>query len=370
MKNITIAIIAIALSACNQTSSSEEANDVWGAPNTEEGSDGSQSEESGGMLSQVNGNSEGSEGPEEIQANPAAEPARKETSFANCGKMYPAGMEPTFSKASYAEAMKPSYKVLCYRAFSVGHSGRTRTALWSAEMLDPTSMNMAKDVARSSDFKPDPNLPEDERSELDDYRRSGWQRGHLAPSADMPTLPAQAESFYLSNIVPQNGPMNGGPWRELETRVRGEAYKRRVYVVTGPLFKGAKEALRKRVLIPTAMYKAMYIVDKGAVVFIVENNKNANAFSLTVDQFSQTYGIDPFPGLTGIVRSHNIANSPLPMPEPKNKTADGESQAEAKDPYDCLAKFKSKTTGNVNYYNVFKATENREPLPSERLPCD
>lgn len=252
---------------------------------------------------------------EPLQLHPAAEPPRPAAGFTGCEKFYPGGIAPKVVAPEFRKAIEPTYSVLCYRAFAVGHSGRTRTALWSSERLDGASLSLASDVARSSSFSADDNLPEAQRAELDDYRGSGWERGHLAPSADMPSLAAQAESFRLSNIVPQNGSMNGGPWRELEMRVRQEAKKRRVFVVTGPIFRGANKTLDNRVLIPTALFKAIYAVNKGATVYVIENNKAAKSYTLSVDQFTRTFGLDPFPALQGAVRSHDLSRGPLPMPQ-------------------------------------------------------
>jgi len=218
--------------------------------------------------------------------------------------------------------IRPTFKELCYRSFHLGHSGRTRTALWSAEVLDPQKIELASRIERDSEFKPETRLPKTERSELTDYRGSGFDRGHLAPSADMPSKESQQESFILSNIVPQNGKMNGGVWRELEIEVRKRARKGKVYLVTGPIFRGSNSALKQRVLIPTSLYKAMYVVDKGAVVFVITNDNNAATTTLSIDQFTKIYGIDPFPALTGSVRTHNLALGPMPEPK-KQESSDG-----------------------------------------------
>ena len=72
-------------------------------------------------------------------------------------------------------------------------------------------------------------LPADGRASLEDYVRSGFDRGHLAPAGDMPTVSAQAESFSLANIVPQNRVLNRGLWSDIEesTRKVGRRVERR-----------------------------------------------------------------------------------------------------------------------------------------------
>src|SRR3546814_14226412 len=89
------------------------------------------------------------------------------------------------------------------------------------------------------------------------YRRSGYDRGHLAPSGNMPNKESQAESFSLANIVPQNGELNRGIWADLESDIRDTIVRYGVgYIVTGPLFLGGEiDTLHGRVMIPTHIWK-------------------------------------------------------------------------------------------------------------------
>lgn len=67
---------------------------------------------------------------------------------------------------------------------------------------------------RYDKFMPDPELPEP-RVVHKDYTKSGYDRGHMAPAADMKwSKQAMAESFYMSNICPQVGNLNRGDWIE------------------------------------------------------------------------------------------------------------------------------------------------------------
>ncbi|WP_298842388.1 DNA/RNA non-specific endonuclease [uncultured Salinicola sp.] len=307
-KNAIAMVMALLLAAC-----SSEAEDQQAAENpwTAQAGGAGQSQAPSQDSAEDEEGEDGEDG-ESAPRHPAADPPRKSGNFGNCTHMFPGGIPPRIVNPEYANAITPKYDEVCYRAFALGHSGLTRTAIWSSEVLDPQRMKMASGIDRDSSFEADPQIAEDRRSELDDYRRSGYDRGHLAPSADMPSREAQQESFRLSNIVPQEGSMNGGVWRELEMNVRREAWKGKVYVTTGPIFENANKALRKRVLVPTALYKAMFTVDKGAVVFVISNDKAADTRTLSLEQFATIYGIDPFPALTGLVRRHNIALGPIP----------------------------------------------------------
>ena len=119
-------------------------------------------------------------------------------------------------------------------AFTLCYRESYELAEWVAYEL--TREELAKNVRRSNAFRPDPAISTGS-ADLEDYRGSGYDRGHLAPSGDM-LFDAQAnsESFLLSNITPQLASFNSGIWNELENQVRrwAERYGR-VYVITGPV---------------------------------------------------------------------------------------------------------------------------------------
>ena len=238
-----------------------------------------------------------------------------------CDRMFVAGVRPVITNASLKRNADRAWDEVCYRAYSAGHAGVYRVSLWSAEIVDPTTTRLAGQLSRDSRFQEDTSIAEDRRAVDDDYRRSGYDRGHLAPSANMPSMEAQAESFYFTNIVPQNGSLNGGAWADLEKEVRKQGRKGKVYVVTGPIVHLSRQSLRSRVIVPTHVYKAIYTVGKGAVVFVAENKAGGKWQNLSVKQFASVYGIDPFPALSPRVRQHNIAIGPLPPLENEEPVA-------------------------------------------------
>ncbi|XP_061442986.1 nuclease EXOG, mitochondrial isoform X2 [Rhineura floridana] len=86
-------------------------------------------------------------------------------------------------------------------------------------------------------FRPDPSIPSMFSAMNEDYIGSGWSRGHMAPAGDNKYSPkAMAETFYLSNIVPQNYENNAGFWNRIEMYCR-ELTERfeDVWIVSGPL---------------------------------------------------------------------------------------------------------------------------------------
>lgn len=103
-------------------------------------------------------------------------------------------------------------------------------------------------------------LPANERAELKDYAKSGYDRGHMSPSADMPSESAQAESFSLANMVPQDHNHNTGIWSSIESATRYLAKKEgSLYVITGPIYKGTLKSIGNGVLVPTYIYKVIYL---------------------------------------------------------------------------------------------------------------
>jgi len=125
-----------------------------------------------------------------------------------CPDHYAGGRAPEIRNPKLAVATRE----LCYGVFGVMHSGVTRTPLWSAEHLRAENVAAAQGLKRDNAFHPEPRLPRGQRAELDDYARSGYDRGHMTPNGDMPDRATQRESFTLANMVPQDGDHNRHIW--------------------------------------------------------------------------------------------------------------------------------------------------------------
>lgn len=203
---------------------------------------------------------------------------------------------------------------LCHDGFGVVHSGVTATPLWSAQHLTAQRVIDAKQVARVDNFYPEPALSTKDRAELGHYSRSGFDRGHLAPSADMATATSQANSFSLSNIFPQQPELNRKLWAEIEATTRGLALRYDdVYVVTGVAFQGELKALRGRVYVPSAVYKAIYIpsVDAAAVWWAPNVEPGSKYEVISIDELSRRASVDVFPQIDARVKAVAVK---LPKP--------------------------------------------------------
>ncbi|WP_318258817.1 DNA/RNA non-specific endonuclease [Geobacter anodireducens] len=204
---------------------------------------------------------------------------------------------------------------LCYEGYGAMHSGITKGPLYSAEHLTRDRLKKAKGLVRKNEFHAEPSLPAKERSELRYYARSGYDRGHIAPSADMPTEQAQYESFSLANIVPQEPENNRGAWSDVEGAVRHLVnQKGDLYVVTGPLFTGGTlQQIKGGVLVPTHLYKVVWDARRGeGGAYLVENTVDARAQMVPIAQVEQLAGFNIFPAIRGEKKERLMA-----LPEPK-----------------------------------------------------
>lgn len=157
-------------------------------------------------------------------------------------------------------------------------------------------------VQRSNRFAPDPELPKGKRAELEDYRGSGYDRGHMAPAADMRwSAQAMEESFYLSNMAPQVGPgMNRGIWSEIESSIRvWVAQRGELFIYTGPIFETLKVAKigPNQVAVPTHFYKVVFDpIRVETIAFVVPNaphpNRKIDEFITSVRDIEQRTGLN------------------------------------------------------------------------------
>ncbi len=241
----------------------------------------------------------------------AVAPVSADAAPSACPEHFYAGQEPDL----YNPKLAVGARDLCFIAFGVEHSAQTRTPLWSAEHLTRDNLEAARGLPREGVFHAEPGLPADEAADLGDYRRSGYDRGHMSPNGDMPTLEAQQQSFSLANMVPQAPVLNRQLWERIESGVRHWAVRAdELYVVTGPVFQGQNlQALNGRVLVPTLIYKAIY--DPGgnrAGVYLVRNADDSDYTVLSIDQLTRLTGIDVFPALPSDVKAH-ATDLPAPL---------------------------------------------------------
>lgn len=195
---------------------------------------------------------------------------------------------------------KPTDEIIYHLGYSLLYCEEHEQAFWVAYQL--TKEEAIKIYDRTNNFKPDPKVKTGTATD-DDYKGTGYDRGHLAPAADMGwSQIAVSESFYYSNMSPQNQSFNRGIWKKLEELVRNWAIENdNVYIVTGPvLTNGLKTIGPNKVSVPHYYYKV--ILDytnpeiKG-IGFILPNepsSKPLQSFVVTIDSVEKVTGLDFF----------------------------------------------------------------------------
>lgn len=203
-----------------------------------------------------------------------------------------------------AQLINGSGQLVEHKGYTLCYNNSTRNAHWVGyELTDEEAQGV---VERGEKFCCDP-LVRGAQATDDDYRGSGWDRGHLAPAADMKwSKEAMDESFYLSNVSPQNKNLNRGVWKKLEElcRDKAELYGR-VVIVTGPIFYSdrPKTIGKKRVAVPDAFFKVLLSDYNGTyrtIGFLMENKagkKGLKEYARSVDEIEEITGIDFFSAL-------------------------------------------------------------------------
>ena len=185
--------------------------------------------------------------------------------------------------------------------YALGYIEYHEQAAWVVYKLtrDEVQTKVSK---RKNRFMEDPEIPTGSACSAD-YLRSGYDRGHLAPAADMAfSERAMADSFYYSNMSPQQPKFNRGIWKKLEEQVRYFAVREgAVYVVTGPVLPKEKTITigPNRVTVPTHYYKVIYDLTepKKMIGFILPNcniKADLKDFAVTVRQVEEQTGLDFF----------------------------------------------------------------------------
>ena len=197
-------------------------------------------------------------------------------------------------------------QLIHHQHFSLSYNDDYEQADWVSFILTRENLNKEWNQ-RNDNFRPDPAVDKGSATP-DDYRGSGYDRGHLVAAADLAwDAVAMDESFYMSNISPQSRNFNKGIWRELEELTRNWAKKfGRLYVVTGPvLSEEPKGYIGKdnEVAVPVAFFRILLDADEPeqkAIAFIIPNEISYEPlykFVLSVDEAEELTGLDFYPEL-------------------------------------------------------------------------
>ena len=206
---------------------------------------------------------------------------------------------------------KKQGQVIHRTGYTLAYDAKTRTPQWVAWEL--TKKETQGTEERSNDFQPDPDV-KGAQVVTKDYTPSGYDRGHMAPAADMKwSKKAMKESFYMSNICPQDHNLNTSDWGELENKSRQWARRfGKVYIVCGPIYNGKRNEYigDHRVKVPDAFFKVVLINEKKkqcAMGFYFENEageRKLQEYLVPVDHIEQLTGMDFFSALPDNLEDH------------------------------------------------------------------
>jgi endonuclease G len=165
---------------------------------------------------------------------------------------------------------------------------------------------------RQDDFRPDDTLPPTlPQAQLADYVGSGYDRGHMCPSADRTlTVAANSQTFYLSNMVPQAANNNQGPWNDLENECRNLARAgKELFIISGGTFSASSNQVGSGVVVPDDTFKVIVVLDavgqgpadvaaNTRVIAVLMPNENSE-IPMTADWHTFRVSVDMIEALTG-----------------------------------------------------------------------
>jgi len=206
-------------------------------------------------------------------------------------------------------------EVVHHQAMSLVYSEEHEQAKWVAHIIMPEMMTGK--VARTNDFRVDPMVKTGTCVEKDyflktlkpdstyDYDGYGYDRGHLAPSADFRwSATALSESYFYSNMSPQDPDFNRGIWADLEGLLRAYIFRNpesRLFVVTGPCLETGLPVVERGInkpSIPKQYFKVvMDMEERKGIGFILPNEKSSAplaSYSMTIDEVERLTGINFF----------------------------------------------------------------------------
>ena len=230
----------------------------------------------------------------------------------------------------YAHHFKMNGKT--YRNYSFGWSQKDRVALWVAYPLCKLYTN--GNVGRTDAWALDPLLGNDSSAPLGGYG-GRYDRGHQVPSNDRQCCyEANAQTFYGTNMTPQEPNLNQKGWQDLELRVHGWANTLdTTYVVTGCVVDGANEfttdSYGQRMTVPTAYFKAVLKYSKAstlgqwnAIGFYYEHEpyvgSPTKSHSVSIDELEKMTGLDFFVNLPAKIGEDQAAK--LEAADPDNSS--------------------------------------------------
>lgn len=212
--------------------------------------------------------------------------------FGKCDVFFPNNRPPEISNE-----IKKTSVPLCYNDFAILYSIKTKTPVYTVERL--SYLNRFHKEPRTNNFHEELRLKPKDRSTLDDYKNSGYDRGHNVPAADCKNPICMTESFSLSNMSPQSKKLNRvvlAKSVEMATRKYVERASGDVFVFTGGHYEGndIKTIGKNKVAVPTHVWKLVFDSEKKkSWVFWLENTETVKMTPpISYEEFVKKTGLN------------------------------------------------------------------------------
>ena len=223
------------------------------------------------------------------------------------GTVTPAAAPVALSDLMEIPALTTSGRIVQHGAFVTSYNTETLIPDWVAYELTAEETG-GTNTREGIEFRMDPDLRGCTQAMREDYSGSGWTKGHLIPAADAAfSDKTMAETFYFTNICPQDETLNAGDWQYLEKKVRQWANRYgSVWVVTGPIVGENRYGTigDRDVVVPDSFYKALLIRKKNgsysAIAFVMDNDDDRYYLKdcqMNINDLEALTGFDFFPGL-------------------------------------------------------------------------
>lgn len=203
-------------------------------------------------------------------------------------------------------APRPVDEIIRHKTYTLSYNNDAKQAWWVAYIVN------VEDISGSANRKEERFVIDKKvkrgSAEPEDYKSSGYDRGHLLPAGDRKATPqAMTETFLMSNVSPQRPSLNRGVWKDIEEQVRKWVKKEgRLFITTGPVLKPLPKnyiGVNNRVLVPEYFYKVVLDADAPEykmIGFLVPNegaNEPMETYILSVDEIEEFTGLDFYPEL-------------------------------------------------------------------------
>ena len=183
-----------------------------------------------------------------------------------------------FGNPSNASASDPNNYLMVNNYYVLSYSRDRGIPNWAAWRVTKADMG---NLDRVDSFRPDDRLPNGwARVTPSDYVRSGYDKGHVVPNADRDaTEESQASTFLMTNMIPQTGDLNRGPWAKFEGYLRTLVTRGSdVYIVAGAY--GEKGKLKNKVTVPTNTWKIVVALPAGSDISAASANTRVIAVDM------------------------------------------------------------------------------------------